>query len=127
MSGALFFFSLIGYALLAMLAFPRLKAGPALLSGLCAMLFLSYVLVILLQWMIPASYLLLIAGWMFLALGAAAALLGRRNLRSRLRSVGLCYFVLLCVALVLVTRNTLIADHDSLSYWGACGKGALCL
>lgn len=117
MSGALFFFSLIGYALLAMLAFPRLKAGPALLSGLCAMLFLSYVLVILLQWMIPASYLLLIAGWVFLALGAAAALLGRRNLRSRLRSVGLCYFVLLCVALVLVTRNTLIADHDSLSYW----------
>ena len=66
MSGAVFFFSLIGYALLAMLAFPRLKAGPALLSGLCAMLFLSYVLVILLQWMIPASYLLLIAGWMFL-------------------------------------------------------------
>lgn len=117
MSGAMFFLSLIGYAFLAMLAFPRLKAGPALLSGLCAMLFLSYTFVILLQWMVPTAYLLLIAGWMFLAAGIATALMGKRNLRSRLHSVGLWYFVLLSVALMLVTRNTLIADHDSLSYW----------
>ena len=117
MSGAMFFLSLIGYAFLAMLAFPRLKAGPALLSGLCAMLFLSYTFVILLQWMVPTAYLLLIAGWMFLAAGVATALMGKRNLRSRLHSVGLWYFVLLSVALMLVTRNTLIADHDSLAYW----------
>ena len=45
MSGALFFLSVIGYAMLAMLIFPKLKAGPALLAGLCAMLFLSYTLV----------------------------------------------------------------------------------
>lgn len=125
MSGVFFFGAVIGYALLVMWLLPRLKAGQALLVSVCGMLFTSFYLVIVLQWMRPAAYLLMYGG--LTALAAMIVLLcfhGRRNasLRKRLSSVGFCFFIAICAVFVLLTPNHLLADHDSLSYWARAPK-----
>lgn len=74
--GSVFFLSLLGYALLWMLLIPRLKLGDALLGGLCGMLFVSYVGVILFQWMTPMAWLVMLGGLAALLAAGLIYLLG---------------------------------------------------
>lgn len=117
MAGALFFISLLGYALAGMVFLPRLRMGAALLCAYCAMLFISFYGVIVAGWMVPVAYALLYGGLGCLALGAAACLTGRRGLRKRVFCPELALYAGLCLLFALSVRGTLIQDHDSLSFW----------
>ena len=117
MMGFVFFVSLLGYALGLMLVCPKVKAGAALMCASCGMVFVSFWGVIMLEWMVPVSYALMAGGLLCLLGGVAAAALNRRNLRSRLLSPGLLFYVLACAWTAWMVHGTLIQDHDSLSYW----------
>ncbi len=115
--GVLFFFAVLGYAMLLMLALPRIKAGHALLSSVCGMLFAAYYGVIIAEWMIPVAFVLMYGGLAGLAAGCICAALNVRCLRSRLFSPGMVAFVLLCAYAVWDAHTFLIKDHDDLSFW----------
>lgn len=115
--GVLFFFSVLGYAMLMMLAMPRLKAGPALLSAVCAMLFVSYYGVIVLGWMVPTAYALMFGGLAGFAAGGVCAAWNVRSMRRRVLSPGMLVFALLCVFHLCEAPFIRIQDHDSMSYW----------
>lgn len=101
MAGALFFFSLLGYALAGMVFLPRLRMVAALLCACCAMLFASFYGVIVAGWMVPVAYALLYGGLGCLALGAAAGLCLAAPAQRRRRSLGLAGWLLLA-ALIYV-------------------------
>lgn len=122
MMGALFFFSLLGYALAAMAFLPRLRMGAALLCAYCGMLFVSFYGVIVAGWMVPVAYALLLGGLGCLALGAAACAVNRRGLRRRALSPALALYAGLCLCFALCARTFLIQDHDSLSFWARAVK-----
>lgn len=122
MAGALFFFSLLGYALAGMVFLPRLRMGAALLCACCAMLFVSFYGVIVAGWMAPVAYALLYGGLGCLALGAAAGVADRRGLRKRVLCPGLALYAGLCLFFALCSRGSLIQDHDSLSFWARSVK-----
>ena len=115
--GVLFFLAVVGYAMLIMLALPKLKAGHALFSAVCGMLFVAYYGVIIAEWMVPVAYGLMIGGLAALAGGAVCAVCNVRGLRKRLLSPGMLVFVLLCAYAVWDAQTYLIKDHDDLSYW----------
>jgi len=116
--GSLFFFALLGYAMLFMLALPKIKAGHALLSAICGMLFVAYYGVIIAEWMVPTAYVLMCGGLAGLAAGLVAAALNVRGLRKRLLSPGMLVFVMVCMYAVVDAQSFVIKDHDDLSYWG---------
>jgi len=122
MTGALFFVSLLGYALLTMAIWPKLRMGGALLSALCAMLFAAFWGCIAAGWMTPVAYGLMYGGLALAALGAAAATVDFRGMRRRVLSPALLFYAALCAALVIVMRGMLVQDHDSLSYWARAVK-----
>lgn len=122
MAGALFFFSLLGYALAGMVFLPRLRMGAALLCAYCAMLFVSFYGVIVAGWMVPVAYALLYGGLGCLALGAAACAASRRGLRKRVLCPELALYTGLCLFFALCARGALIQDHDSLSFWARSVK-----
>lgn len=122
MIGALFFLSLLGYALAGMAFLPRLRMGGALLCAYCAMLFVSFYGVIVAGWMVPVAYALLYGGLGCLVLGAAACAADWRGLRKRALSPGLALYAGLCLIFALCARTFLIQDHDSLSFWARAVK-----
>ena len=122
MTGMLFLISVLGYALGLMLLCPKVKAGAALMCAVCGMLFVSFWGVIMLEWMIPASYVLMYGGLLCLLAGVAAAIWNRRGLRERLVSPGLLFYVLGCVWVAVSVHGKLIQDHDSLSFWARAVK-----
>lgn len=122
MTGALFFFSVLGYALAGMMLLPRLRMGGALLCAYCAMLFVSFYGVIVASWMVPAAYALLYGGLGALALGVAACAANWRGLRKRALCPELALYAGLCLIFALCARTFLIQDHDSLSFWARAVK-----
>ncbi|NLO86569.1 MAG: DUF4293 domain-containing protein [Clostridiales bacterium] len=123
LTGALFFVSLLGYALVCMSIFPKLKAGHALLSACAGMLFVSFYGVIALQLMIPTAYLLMIGGLFCFIGGMVGAMMNKRNLRSRVLSSGMLIYVLGSIAFALLSTHLRVsADHDALSYWARIVK-----
>ena len=120
--GVLFFFSVLGYTLLLMLALPKMKAGAALLSSVCAMLFIAYYGVIILGLMIPVAYVLIYGGLAGFAAGSVCTLLNIRNLRMRVLSPGMLVFVLICFYCLCEAPFIVIQDHDSMSYWARAVK-----
>ena len=120
--GVLFFFSVLGYTLLLMLASREMKAGPALLSAVCAMLFVAYYGVIILGLMIPVAYVLIYGGLAGFAAGSVCMLLNIRNLRRRVLSPGMLVFALICIYCLWEAPFIIIQDHDSMSYWARAVK-----
>lgn len=120
LAGGLFFLSLLGWAALWMLLMPRLKLGDALLGGLCGMLFVSYVGVILLQWMKPAAWLVMLGGLAAFVVGLVFACVGRRGLRERLLSPALGIYLAVAALFVVVSRGHIVQDHDAYSFWSRC-------
>ncbi|MBP3650624.1 MAG: hypothetical protein J6K73_12680 [Clostridia bacterium] len=115
--GCLYFISILGWALLLMLLLPKLRIGHALLCSVCAMLFFSFYLVIALEIMAPAAYLLIYGGLCAFLIGAAAICANWRNLRARMSLLPLAAYLLGSLACVLLTRNAVVSYHDDMSYW----------
>lgn len=113
----LYFFSLMGWTLLLMAAAKKCKFGQAVFSAACGMLFAAYWLVVALQWMAAAAYGLMLGGLAAFLAGLVLTCLDRRDLRKRLFQPSVLVFALLCAAGVFLCRNTVVADHDSFSYW----------
>ena len=122
MTGSLFFLSVTGYALAAMLAAPALSAGGALLCSVCGMLFVSFYGCIMAGWMVPTAHALMYGGLGCLALGVIAAGFDWRGLRRRLLSPGLLFFLALSAFAVFDASDMLIQGHDYLSYWARAVK-----
>ena len=122
MTGGLFFGSLLGYALLLMAALPGLKAGKAVLSAACAMLFVAYYGVIVCGAMVPVAYGLMYGGLAALAVCIVLAALNRRRLRQRLLSPVFWLFAAGCVLAVALCRGTILSSHDDFSYWARAVK-----
>lgn len=120
--GILFFFSVMGYAMLFLMALPKLKMGQALLCAVCSMLFAAYYGVIIAGWMAPVAYLLMFGGLAGLLAGLVCGVINRRNLRARLCSPGLLVFGLLLVYLLYGAQGICIQDHDAMSYWARAVK-----
>jgi len=120
--GVLFFVAVLGYAMLAMLAMPKMKAGHALLCAVSGMLFVAYYGVIIAGWMIPVAYALMYGGLAGFALGVVGAAVNLRGLRRRLFSPGMLVFVLLSLFVIYEAQFILIQDHDSMSYWARAVK-----
>ena len=120
--GALFWVFLLGWGMLWMLLRPRLRAGAALLCGFASMLFVSYAGAIVLGAMAATAYGVMIAGLGGLIAGSAAAAMNGRSMRKRLCTPGLAVYAVLAAALVYLSRDVLIQDHDSLSYWARAVK-----
>ncbi len=120
--GVLFFVAVLGYAMLVMLAMPKMKAGHALLCSVCGMLCVAYYGVIIAGWMVPVAYVLMAGGLAGFAAGAVGAALNLRTLRLRLLSPGMLVFVLLSLFSIYGSQFVLIQDHDSLSYWARAVK-----
>ncbi len=120
LAGGLFFLSLLGWALLWMLLMPRLKLSDALLGGLCGMLFVSYVGVILLQWMAATAWLVMLGGLVAFAVGLVFACVGKRGLRKRLLSPALGVYLVVAALFVIVSRGHIVQDHDAYSFWSRC-------
>lgn len=115
--GGLFFLSLLGWALCLMLWLPRLRAGLALLCAVSGMLFVAYYGVIVVQLMAPTAILLMYGGLAGLVVGVAGVILNWRGLRKRVLTAGMIGYLATSLTLVLITRDLLICDHDSFSYW----------
>lgn len=122
MNGWLFFVSLLGFALMGMLLFPRLRVGAALLCSLCFMLFVAFYGCIMAEIMTPTACALMYGGLGCAVIGAVGAALNWRGLRQRALSPSLLIYLLLAVLAVITARHTLIQDHDSLSYWARAVK-----
>lgn len=118
--GVLFFPAVLGYAMLGMLAMPKIKAGHALLCAVCGMLFIAYYGMIVLGLMAPTAWVLMAGSLAGFALGAVCTALNVRGLRRRLLSPGAIVFVLLCAYIVYGAQGFLVEGHDDLSYWARC-------
>lgn len=121
-SGVLFFFAMLGYAMLIMLALPKLSSGRALLCALCGMLFVSYYGVIIAGWMVPVAYVLMYGGLAGLCAGIVCAAMNLRFLRKRLLSPGMLVFALLCAYILYGAQSVVIQAHDDMSYWARVVK-----
>ena len=123
LTGALFFVSLLDYALVLMSIYPKLKAGHALLGACAGMLFVSFYGVIALQLMLPTAYLLMIGGLLCFIGAAITAMMNKRGLRSHILSPGMLIYVLGSIAFALLSTHLRVsADHDALSYWARIVK-----
>lgn len=118
-AGALFLLSLLGYAFGLMMLFPRLPMGGALLSALCGMLWAAYVGVILLGWMVPMAYGLLLLGLLFFQIGIVFVAMDCRNMRRRVLSVSFFAYLAMSALFVVLFHGKVMGeqDHDSYSFW----------
>ena len=121
-TGGLFFLSLLGYALLLMALLPGLKAGKAIFSSVCGMLFIAYYGVIVCGAMVAAAYGLIFGGLAALAVCAMLAALNWQQLRQRLLSPSLWLFTAACLLAVALCRGTVLTSHDDFSYWARAVK-----
>lgn len=122
MSGMLFYLSVLGWALGLMMISRRLKSGAALMCSVCGMLLVSFWGGIMLEWLIPTAYVLMIGGLVCLVPGVMMAFANRCDLRRRLFTPGLLFYALASAWVMFFTYGQLVQDHDSLSFWARAVK-----
>lgn len=118
----LFFIVIAGYAMGLMAVFPRLKAGNALLSALCGMLFVSYWGVIILGWMQYSAWMIMLGGLVCFMIAVTLAIVNKCTLRARFCNVSFYLYFVLCILLVVFHHEYQVASHDSLSFWARATK-----